>query len=453
MKKVNINRYKESFKWQFGAYPFFTSVFTKSADIKAQKKYYTCYDEYISNFEGGLVTAFIPWEVWETPGRKIIKNLLAGDKRYYQEIKNTHNAVKKAINVCLSARSKNDNELGKWWKLTQNSLSDVSRVLYSFDFTFDLFLNELKVKDPNLFTTLVESIKTKEKSFLEEASASLLKLKSKNSNFKKVYLDFVREFGWFQNSYKGVFKFDEIWLGQYLKNIPRIEKKSKKSKIGLVPPKYKLLVELAKETVVFRDNKKKLLLIAVELMDNWLRNICKKQGWSFEIMRWLTVDEILGVIENGNKNNLKLAEKYYKAKRRIGAMISTGYEEVGQKDWDKIYALYFSVKSNLVKGLAASSGIYKGIVRVVLNPVKDNKKFHQGDVLVASMTRPEYISLMSRAGAFVTDEGGISCHAAIVAREMGKPCIISTRNATKILKDGDFVEVNANLGIVKIIKK
>ena len=60
---------------------------------------------------------------------------------------------------------------------------------------------------------------------------------------------------------------------------------------------------------------------------------------------------------------------------------------------------------------------------------------------------------MEKASAFVTDEGGMLCHAAIIAREMNKPCIVGTKSATKILKDGDLVEVDANAGIVKILKK
>jgi pyruvate,water dikinase len=69
------------------------------------------------------------------------------------------------------------------------------------------------------------------------------------------------------------------------------------------------------------------------------------------------------------------------------------------------------------------------------------------------MTTPNYLIAMKRAVAFVTDEGGITCHAAIVAREMQKPCIIGTKIATQVLKDGDLVEVDANKGIVKIIKE
>lgn len=73
----------------------------------------------------------------------------------------------------------------------------------------------------------------------------------------------------------------------------------------------------------------------------------------------------------------------------------------------------------------------------------------EGDVLVASLTRPQYIVAMQRAGAFVTDSGGITSHAAILAREMQKPCIVGTGCATKVLKDGDIVEVDAEKGIVR----
>jgi pyruvate,water dikinase len=73
----------------------------------------------------------------------------------------------------------------------------------------------------------------------------------------------------------------------------------------------------------------------------------------------------------------------------------------------------------------------------------------KGDILVTSMTTPDYVPAMEKALAFVTDEGGLSCHAAIVAREMKKPCIIGTKIATKVLKDNDLVEVDANKGIIK----
>jgi len=68
------------------------------------------------------------------------------------------------------------------------------------------------------------------------------------------------------------------------------------------------------------------------------------------------------------------------------------------------------------------------------------------------MTFPSFIAAMQKAIAFVTDEGSITCHAAIVAREMKKPCIVGTKNATKVLKDGDKIEVDADNGTVRVLK-
>ncbi|EKE15804.1 MAG: hypothetical protein ACD_11C00103G0006 [uncultured bacterium] len=104
-----------------------------------------------------------------------------------------------------------------------------------------------------------------------------------------------------------------------------------------------------------------------------------------------------------------------------------------------------------IKGAVAFKGITRGFVRVILL-AKDISKIQQGEILVTDMTRPDYLPAMRKSAAFVTDEGGITCHAAIVARELKKPCIIGTKIATQVLKDGYLVEVDADSGIVRIIK-
>ena len=108
-------------------------------------------------------------------------------------------------------------------------------------------------------------------------------------------------------------------------------------------------------------------------------------------------------------------------------------------------------QSTEIKGQVAFRGKIIGSVCVVMRD-QDSVKFKKGDILVASMTRPEFVPLMKIASAFITDEGGITCHAAIVARELKKPCIIGTKIATQVLKDGDLVEVDAEKGIVIILK-
>lgn len=93
-----------------------------------------------------------------------------------------------------------------------------------------------------------------------------------------------------------------------------------------------------------------------------------------------------------------------------------------------------------------------GYARIILNN-KELKKIKDGDILITTMTKPDYLTAMKKASAFITDEGGITCHAAIVAREMKKPCVIGTKIATKVLKDGDLVGVDAERGAVKILKR
>jgi pyruvate,water dikinase len=109
-----------------------------------------------------------------------------------------------------------------------------------------------------------------------------------------------------------------------------------------------------------------------------------------------------------------------------------------------------------VRGMIACKGIVQGTVKVVSpldNQSKALAKVSDSDILVTGMTRPHMLPAMKKAAAFVTDEGGITCHAAIISREMNKPCVIATRVATKIFKDGDLVEVDADKGIVKILER
>lgn len=110
---------------------------------------------------------------------------------------------------------------------------------------------------------------------------------------------------------------------------------------------------------------------------------------------------------------------------------------------------YTNIKE--LQGLIAYGGRTTGRVRLVLCR-KDMLKFKKDEILVSVMTEPSYLPIMKRAKAFITDEGGVLCHAAIIARELKKSCIIGTKIATKVLKDGDLVEVDAEKGIVKILK-
>ena len=103
-----------------------------------------------------------------------------------------------------------------------------------------------------------------------------------------------------------------------------------------------------------------------------------------------------------------------------------------------------------LKGTPACKGIIKGTARIILS-ASEQDRVQPGDVLITNMTTPDFLPSMKRAVGFVTDEGGITCHAAIVAREMKKPCIIGTKTATTSFKDGDRIEVDADMGIIRLL--
>ena len=101
----------------------------------------------------------------------------------------------------------------------------------------------------------------------------------------------------------------------------------------------------------------------------------------------------------------------------------------------------------LVQGLAASAGRACGVVRVLQSPDQGDR-LQSGEVLVAPMTSPDWVPTMRRAAAIVTDGGGMTCHAAIVSRELGVPAVVGARNATTVLRDGELVTVDGAQGTV-----
>lgn len=108
-------------------------------------------------------------------------------------------------------------------------------------------------------------------------------------------------------------------------------------------------------------------------------------------------------------------------------------------------------KTKELEGNPAYEGKAEGEVKII-ESIEDSDKFKEGNVLVSSMTTPEMTSLVKKASAIVTDEGGLTCHAAVVSRELEVPCIIGTKNATEVLNNGDKVKVDAKKGKVEVIE-
>ena len=122
-------------------------------------------------------------------------------------------------------------------------------------------------------------------------------------------------------------------------------------------------------------------------------------------------------------------------------------KELKARGWE-LEKIGFDKNVKKIYGQVAYKGKAKGEVRLVVDS-GHIEEFQEGEVLVTEMTTPEFVPAMKKAAAIVTDEGGVCCHAAIVSREMKIPCVIGTKIATRVLKDGDLVEVDAKSGIVK----
>ncbi len=166
---------------------------------------------------------------------------------------------------------------------------------------------------------------------------------------------------------------------------------------------------------------------------------------------YLTMEEI----ENALRIN-KLPRDLIELRKKEGCILTVvpGKLKVRVIDYPNL-AKYIRIaeqadhtKDESIQGIVAQRGIVQGRVSVVRH-FRDVYKIKEGDILVANTTHPNYLMAMRKAAAFITDEGGIASHAAIVAREMKKPCIVGTKNATQILKDGDTVEVDAEKGRVR----
>ncbi len=164
-----------------------------------------------------------------------------------------------------------------------------------------------------------------------------------------------------------------------------------------------------------------------------------------------------------------LTEKQIKDLARIGKKIEEHYGKPMDTEWAVEKGVIYIVQARavttfkpketkktvteektgkiLVKGETASAGVISGPVKIIKD-AKELNLIKKGDIMVTTMTNPDMVPAMQKAAAIVTDEGGLTSHAAIVSREMGAPCIVGTEIGTKVLKDGQIVTVNATQGMV-----
>lgn len=298
-------------------------------------------------------------------------------------------------------------------------------------------------------------------SFLSQAQSDLWRIKNLKRSLRQAAIkEFLKNYFWIENTYiegRNLTKKEVISkaqrqkrpiLGQ-LSSVHR-EKARLLKNLGFTSTQ-KFVVQTIELCTAWQDERKKNILRNIGRMEPVVKELAKRSGITIEQFKFLLPEEL---------TQKKLLDKVFIAQVKKRPPRCVYYATPKDtiiflgKDYDSFEQKQNRSSGDLgheLRGSVACKGLAKGEVRICQS-IKDIKAFKANEVLVASMTRPEHLSAMQKAAAIVTDEGGITGHAAIVSRELGIPCVIGTKIATKIFKNGEVVEVDANNGIVKLLK-
>lgn len=210
-------------------------------------------------------------------------------------------------------------------------------------------------------------------------------------------------------------------------------------------------LHMAKRFVYLKDARDDFRRESVFYSGNLWQELAGRMGILTEDTSYLQDAEITAFLSNKGGISKQIISQ---RKRRFVLYIGKNKDLIclqGDAIKKALRMFHLSIQEEKIKdivGRIASKGKVSGKV-VIVKGVRDLEKVEVGDILVAVTTHPDYVPAMRKAAAIITDEGGITSHAAIVSREFGLPCIVGTKLATKSLKDGDLVEVNADKGILR----
>jgi len=224
-------------------------------------------------------------------------------------------------------------------------------------------------------------------------------------------------------------------------------------KLDIKDKNFSSTIHLLQESSFLKDYMRAMVGQLVFYSTPILNEIAKRKRVSFDTLNLLTLPELKTFLDKNiipDKRTLEDRNEFcliFPEQSKVKILYSKEAKEIEQEYFKE------SGKKDIkeFKGNIAYPGKVRSRVKII-ESLNDAEKFKQGDILVAHNTTPELVIIMKKAAAIVTNEGGITSHAAIVSRELKIPCVIATKIATKVLKDGDMVEVDANEGVVRKIK-
>ncbi len=292
-------------------------------------------------------------------------------------------------------------------------------------------------------------------------------------DIKNIMKDHYRKWLWMQFTYLGpayeIEYFLTVWRGllkEEINPLEEIEKlQGKPEEVRAEREKFfeKLQIDhalqrtydIAADITFLKGYRKDVSFHGFYVSSFMLKEMAKRLSFSMNQIYLITPKELVAHFvdgENIDVNEINKRSGYTVWRRPVDGSLEiyTGEEA---KEFLAKYDLQKDEIDLSVKefhGTTACSGVAKGVVRIV-NVPEEIHKMNQGDIMVAHSTFPSLVPAMKKAAAIVTEDGGITCHAAIVSRELGTPCVTGIKNACQVLQDGMEVEVDASEGVVKIL--
>src|ERR1700722_19889613 len=325
-------------------------------------------------------------------------------------------------------------------------------------------------KDSELSNIFAIATAPVHQSFINQAEIDLLKIATGQS--KETIEHYQQRWFWTKNNYvtsqvlsveyfrKEIkdWKESKKVLKKEIEKLENTPKENKLKKQALFreykfSPLLKNLLKISEDFTSWQDERKRATYFNIYIGSKLLEEIGRRKGYTLNQLRYTTGFEIENIFV---KKEPSAKELDVRMDNSVFVATPKGYYVATGAEVEKVRKIMWGEKKeeNIMdfRGLTASLGKVQGRVRIIKS-VDEVGNILQGEILVAVMTRPDYVPAMKKAAAIVTNEGGVTSHAAIVSRELHIPCIIGTKIATEVLHDGDLIEVNANHGKVTILQK
>jgi len=481
-----INPENELFVWgPIDGRPVYTSFFVVA--MKQKPKYTYRWPEFLFYFSKTKMMLIADYAALRNVGKKSFMKWIMDDnnlkklERDYKAARKNLKKLEKTINR-EHLKTLSENEFKKSF-LKWNSLYlefwIVGLVPELSNWGGEQILREKLsgiIKGNKKFLKAMETLSAPEDlSFYQKEELDMLNIirYSKNAPlFNKLLESHSKKYFWIGNSYfeqkildkshfrKQLSHISSKAVSKKIRQIKSYHNKIKKQKKGFIK-KYRFGRHIEKiskrlsHSIWWQDARKEQIFTSNHYVELFLNEISRRKKIRLLDLKFYSENELSDLVRYNKKvsqstisHRKKKCLWHYAGKRLVfdvGDNISRIIKPFIEKNTEN--------HDGILKGLVVSfgKGPVKGKARILLTP-RNAHFLKKGEILVAPMTSPDYVTAMRKAAAIVTDEGGMTSHAAIVSRELGIPCVVGTKIATKALKNGMNVEVDADSGIVRILK-